>query len=79
MSGRLGLRKKKKERGKTGENHDTTPKLNHYPSEAPPLRRALRPRVASRDAPVLRPYELRRFPTMCDISSRCSDASCRGS
>jgi len=22
MSGRLGLRKKKKERGKTGENHD---------------------------------------------------------
>ena len=23
MSGRLGLRKKKKERGKTGENHDT--------------------------------------------------------
>jgi len=23
MSGRLGLRKKKKERGKTGENHDS--------------------------------------------------------
>jgi len=41
----------------------TTPKLNHYPSEAPALRRALRPRVASRDAPALRPYELRRVPT----------------
>ena len=26
MSGRLGLRKKKKERGKTGENHDTEAK-----------------------------------------------------
>jgi len=38
----------------------TTPKLNHYPSEAPALRRALRPHVASRDAPALRPYELRR-------------------
>jgi len=37
----------------------TTPKLNHYPSKAP----ALRPRVASRDAPALRPYELRRVPT----------------
>jgi len=37
----------------------TTPKLNHYPSEAP----ALRPRVASCDAPALRPYELRRVPT----------------
>jgi len=37
----------------------TTPKLNHYPSEAP----ALRPHVASRDAPALRPYELRRVPT----------------
>ena len=41
----------------------TTPKLNHYPSEAPALRRALRPRVASRDAPALRPYKLRRIPT----------------
>jgi len=41
----------------------TTPKLNHYPSEAPALRWALRPRVASRDAPALRPYELRRVPT----------------
>jgi len=41
----------------------TTPKLNHYPSEAPALRRALRPRVASCDAPALRPYELRRVPT----------------
>ena len=42
----------------------TTPKLNHYPSEAPALRQALRPRIASRDAPALRPYELRRIPTM---------------
>jgi len=41
----------------------TTPKLNHYPSEALALRRALRPRVASCDAPALRPYELRRVPT----------------
>jgi len=41
----------------------TTPGLNHYPSEAPALRRALRPRVASRDAPALRPYELRCFST----------------
>jgi len=31
----------------------TTPKLNHYPSEAPALRRALRPCVASCDAPAL--------------------------
>jgi len=37
----------------------TTPKLNHYPSEAP----ALRLRVTSCDAPALRPYELRRFST----------------
>jgi len=42
----------------------TTPKLNHYPSEALALQWALRPRVASCDAPVLRPYELRRVPTM---------------
>jgi len=27
MSGCLGLRKKKKERGKTGENHDIDPDL----------------------------------------------------
>ena len=37
----------------------TTPKLNHYPSEAP----ALRPHVASCDTPALRPYELRHFST----------------
>jgi len=36
----------------------TTLKLNHYPSEAPALRRALRPRVASHDTPALRPYKL---------------------
>jgi len=29
MSGRLGLRKKKKERGKTGENHDTIQTSKH--------------------------------------------------
>ena len=71
----------------------TTPKLNHYPSEAPALRWALRLRVASCDAPALRPYELRRFPTSCnvslqrcdvslrccDVSSQCSDASYGGS
>ena len=55
----------------------TTPKLNHYPSEAPALRRALRPRVASRNAPALRPYELRRVPTSCDASLRRCDVSLR--
>jgi len=48
----------------------TTAKLNHYPSEAPALRRALRPRVASCNAPALRPYELRCVPTSCDVSLR---------
>jgi len=41
----------------------TTLKLNHYPSEAPALRRVLQPRVASCDAPALRPYKLRCFLT----------------
>jgi len=72
----------------------TTQKLNHYPSEAPALQRALRPRIASHDAPALRPYKLRRVPTMLrcfstmlrcflyDVamfSLRCSDASYGGS
>jgi len=55
----------------------TTPKLNHYPSKAPALRRALRPHVASCDAPALRPYELRRVPTSCDVSLRHCDVSLR--
>jgi len=41
----------------------TTPKLNHYPSEAPGLQQALQPRIASYDAPALQPYELQHFPT----------------
>jgi len=67
----------------------TTPKLNHYPSEAPALRRALRPcvascdapalrpRIASCDAPALRPYKLRRVPTSFDVSLRRCDVSLR--
>jgi len=55
----------------------TTPKLNHYPSEAPALRQALRPHIASRNAPALQPYELRRVPTSCDVSLRCCDVSLR--
>jgi len=34
MSGRLGLRKKKKERGKTGENHDIHSDLKSFPIES---------------------------------------------
>jgi len=55
----------------------TTPKLNRYPSEAPALQRALRPHVASCNAPALRPYELQRVPTSCDVSLRRCDVSLR--
>jgi len=39
-----------------------TPKLNHYPSEAPALQWVLQLRIVSCDAPALRPYRLRCFP-----------------